>query len=109
MKDIWTTDTSFWYLKDMEHRNLFDVHSSDTVQKEVSPVEKVKNLEDKIASAIEKVKMLKDENSRLKQRLQELEDIVNRKDEEISHLSTDKDSIRGQVEELLGELESLEI
>jgi chromosome segregation ATPase len=93
----------------MEHRNLFDVHSSENSQKEVISVDKIKNLEEKISSAIEKVKSLKNENGQLNDRIKELEGILSQRDAEISSLSSEKDSIRGHVEELLGELESLEI
>ncbi|UCG77338.1 MAG: cell division protein ZapB [Nitrospirota bacterium] len=72
-------------------------------------MEKIKNLEEKITSAIEKVKVLKDENSHLSEKLKELEKIIAMKDEEINGLSSEKHSIKNQVEELLEELESLEI
>ena len=70
---------------------------------------KLQALEDKISSAIERVKSLKEENHMLTQRLREADVIISQKDEEISRLASERDSIKNQVEELLGELESLEI
>ena len=70
---------------------------------------KLQALEDKISSAIEKVKSLKEENNMLSQRLKEADVIIRQKDEEISRLASERDSNKNQMEELLGELESLEI
>ena len=72
-------------------------------------MDKIRSLEEKITGAIEKVKALKEENGLLSRRLRELEGVIRQRDEEIARLTAERDSIRAQVEELLGELETLEI
>jgi chromosome segregation ATPase len=77
--------------------------------KEDKPLERLKNLDDKIADAISKVKALKEEKTALERRIKELEALLNEKNGEIERLSSEKTSIKGQISELLSELESLEI
>lgn len=77
--------------------------------KEVAPVDRLKNLEEKIATAVERVKALKEEKISLERKIRDLESLLNEKNNEIESLKNDKISIRSQVEELLEELETLEI
>ncbi len=77
--------------------------------KEVEKLETLRSLDDKIASAIEKVRMLKEEKQALERRVKELEELLNQKNLEIEQLRAEKGSVKGQLEELLSELESLEI
>ncbi len=72
-------------------------------------METLRSLDDKIASAIEKVRMLKEEKQALERRVKELEELLNQKNLEIEQLRAEKGSVKGQLEELLSELESLEI
>lgn len=78
-------------------------------EKEVTPLERLKNLEDKIAGAIEKVKTLKEEKAALELRIKELEAKLSDKDHEIEKLETEKTAIKSQVEGLLNELDTLEV
>lgn len=86
---------------------------SETVEpktdKEDKPLERLKNLDVKIADAINKVKALKEEKTALERRIKELEALLDEKNGEIERLSSEKTSIKGQISELLSELESLEI
>ncbi len=77
--------------------------------KEVGRLETLKGLDEKISSAIEKVRVLKEEQASLQRRVQELETLLNEKDMEIERLRGEKTSVKGQLEELLSELESIEI
>ncbi|GBE01633.1 hypothetical protein BMS3Bbin06_00322 [bacterium BMS3Bbin06] len=77
--------------------------------KEVGRLETLKGLDEKISSAIEKVRVLKEEQASLQRRVQELETLLNEKDMEIERLRGEKTSVKGQLEELLTELESIEI
>ncbi len=77
--------------------------------KEVEKLETLRSLDDKIASAIEKVRMLKEEKQALERRVKELEELLNQKNLEIEQLRAEKGSVKGQLEELLSELESIEI
>ncbi|MGE5893058.1 MAG: cell division protein ZapB [bacterium] len=72
-------------------------------------MERLRNLEAKISSAIEKAKSLKEENRQLTERINSYEKTLRQKNDELSRLTAEKDSIKHQVEELLSELESLEI
>jgi len=80
-----------------------------TDKKEVTPLERLKNLEEKIANAIEKVKTLKEEKTVLERRIRELEAKVGVKDQEIERLQLEKTAIKSQVEGLLNELDTLEV
>lgn len=80
-----------------------------TDKKEVTPLERLKNLEDKIANAIEKVKTLKEDKAVLERRIKELESKLDDKDYEIEKLQSEKAAIKSQVEGLLNELDTLEV
>lgn len=91
----------------MSDKDLFGAESNGKSVKEGSPVERLKNLENKITAAIEKVKTLKEEKGDLLEKLKGYEGMIQEKNREIERLSAERDSIRSQVEELLSELESL--
>jgi predicted nucleic acid-binding Zn-ribbon protein len=75
--------------------------------KEDKPLEKLKSLEDKISTAIERVKTLKEDKSLLERRIKELEKLLDEKNQELEQLRTDKGAIKGQLEALLNEIETL--
>jgi chromosome segregation ATPase len=83
--------------------------SSTNSKKEDSSVERLKNLEEKITSAVEKVRALKEEKIALEKKITELENLLNEKNQEIEFLHSEKSGIKKQVEDLLGELETLEL
>ncbi len=72
-------------------------------------METLRNLDEKIVSAIEKVRVLREEKVSLENRVRELEALLNEKNMEIESLRTEKTSVKGQIEELLSELESIEL
>lgn len=78
-------------------------------KKEVTPLDRLKNLEDKITGAIEKVKTLKEEKAALELGIKELKTKISDKDHEIEKLQTEKTAIKSQVEVLLNELDTLEV
>lgn len=78
-------------------------------KKEVLPLDRLKNLEEKISTAVERVKSLKEEKISLEKRIRELENLLNEKNQEIESLRSEKTTIKNQVEELLSELETLEL
>jgi|Deesub1362A_J573_1020465.scaffolds.fasta_scaffold00004_67 septal ring factor EnvC (AmiA/AmiB activator) len=92
---------------------LFDDISSEKTltskQKEVTSLERLRDLDKKIADAVGKVKALKEEKAALEERVRELERALNEKDEEIRRLTSEKTVIREQIEDLLNELETIEI
>lgn len=94
-------------------KNLFDFEGRDwealIPEKEEGELERLRNLDEKIAEAISRVKALKEEKLALERRVRELEMIVNEKNEEIERLKSEKLTVRGQIEDLLREIESLEI
>lgn len=69
---------------------------------------KLKDLDKKIALAVEKVKTLKEDKSALERRVHELESMLNEKNAELDELNSDRTSIRGQINDLLSELEAIE-
>jgi chromosome segregation ATPase len=84
--------------------------------KEAQPLEKLRDLEEKIAGAIVKVKALKEENAALGKknmalqgRISELERMLMEKEEALLGLSSEKTTIKDQLSELLSELEAIEI
>jgi chromosome segregation ATPase len=77
-------------------------------EKEGGSLDRLKELDTKIANAINKVKTLKDENSALKQQVEELQGRLIEKDEEIRGLSEDNLSIKDQINDLLNELDTIE-
>ncbi len=72
-------------------------------------MEVVKTLEEKIAQVIEKVKELKEEKNMLQQKVAQLEDIIRSKEREIELLNSEKALVKGQIEELLRILDSVEL
>lgn len=71
-------------------------------------MERLKNLEEKIAVAVERVKALKEEKTLLERKLGEYEDLLNEKNQEIEAMKTEKSSIGTQLEELLTELDTFQ-
>lgn len=92
--------------------NLFDFdRDSSTLfyEKEGRKLERLRSLDEKIADAINRVRTLKEEKQALERRVRELEMLLNEKNEEIEKLKSEKVSVKGQIEDLLKEIESLEI
>lgn len=79
------------------------------INREVQPLDRLKNLEEKITAAVEKVKALKEDKSILERKIKDLETLLNERDHEIESLRKEKNSIGSQLEELLSELETLEV
>ena len=71
-------------------------------------MDQLKDLDGKIVEAIVKVKTLKEEKAALEVRVKELEKLLAEKDSAIDDLSSEKVDIRGQLTDLLDELESIE-
>jgi uncharacterized coiled-coil DUF342 family protein len=88
---------------DNQHEN----HSED-FEKEVTPLDKLRSLEDKIATAIERVKTLKEEKAITDRKIQELEEMLDEKNQELQQLRAEKNLVKTQLETLLGEIESIE-
>jgi len=78
-------------------------------KKEAIPLERLKNLEEKITAVVERVKALKEEKNSLERKIRELEGLLNEKNQTIESLTAEKTSIKIQVEELLTELETIEL
>ena len=72
-------------------------------------MDRLKNLEEKIAAVVDRVKALKEEKISLERKIRELETVLDEKNQEIASLRNEKTTIKSQVEELLEELETLEI
>jgi len=72
-------------------------------------LERLKELDEKIAGAINKVKVLKDEKQALEQKIKGLEALLNEKGQEVERLASEKAAIKVQIEELLRELEIFEL
>jgi chromosome segregation ATPase len=90
---------------------LFDDQHMDQpedLKKEVTRLEKLKSLEDKIATAIERVKTLKDEKAEGERKIRELERMLDEKSEEVEQLRSDRNVVKGQLEALLNEIEAIE-
>ncbi len=90
---------------------LFDDGRNDsfTIQREVLPLDRLRNLEEKIAAAVERVKALKEEKTLLDRKIRDLEALLNDRNQEIEAMKSEKNSIGSQLEELLHELDSIEI
>ncbi len=71
-------------------------------------MERLRNLEEKIAVAVERVKALKEEKTLLEKKIREYEQILNQKNMEIESMKSEKSSIGTQLEELLAELDTLQ-
>lgn len=106
--------------KMMPGKTLFDYDSPDKGnpertedihdrKKETIPLERLKNLEEKIAVVVERVKALKEEKNSLGRKIVELEIALNEKNQIIESLTAEKTSIKTQVEDLLTELETIEL
>jgi chromosome segregation ATPase len=105
----------------MPGKTLFDDDSSDKGnperpedifhdrKKETIPLERLKNLEEKIAAVVIRVKALREEKNSLERKIRELEGLLNEKDQTIESLTAEKTSIKTQVEDLLTELETIEL
>jgi len=93
-------------------KSLFDDDQIEDVskdgKKEVKPLEKLKNLEDKISTAIERVKTLKEEKILFERKIRELERLLDEKSQEVEQLRSEKNVIKNQLESLLSELDTLE-
>jgi len=93
-------------------KTLFDdsqfMDQSTRLRKEVTPVEKLKILEDIIATTIERVKTLKEEKALMENRIKELEELLNEKSQELENMRSEKTTVKSQIEGLLNELETLE-
>jgi chromosome segregation ATPase len=93
-------------------KTLFDdshfIDQSASLRKEVTPVEKLKILEDKIATTIERVKTLKEEKALMDRRIKELESLLNEKTQELEQLRSEKSTVKSQIEGLLNELETID-
>ncbi|MDP2753095.1 MAG: cell division protein ZapB [Nitrospirota bacterium] len=72
-------------------------------------MEKLKILEEKIAATIERVKTLREEKAVMERKIKELEGLLNEKNQEVEQLRSEKNIIKGQIEGLLSELETLEV
>lgn len=92
--------------------NLFDFDRDGSAlfyEKEGRKLERLRSLDEKIAEAINRVRTLKEEKQALERRVQELEMLLNEKNEEIEKLKSEKVLVKGQIEDLLKEIESVEI
>src|SRR3990172_12466172 len=78
-------------------------NNSSNKTMEVPPLDRLKNLEEKINSAVERVKALKEEKNLLEKKIRDLEALLNEKSLEIEALRSEKSSIGSQLEELLNE------
>jgi septal ring factor EnvC (AmiA/AmiB activator) len=90
-------------------RSLFDDETFANVTKEDKPLNRLKNLDEKIAGAVNKVRALKEEKVLLERRIKELETRLDEKNQELERLSDEKAAIKSQLEELLHELETLDV
>ncbi len=70
---------------------------------------RLKNLDEKIAGAVNKVRALKEEKSTLERKIKELEAQLDEKSQEVERLTSEKNAIKGQLEDLLGELDTLDL
>lgn len=90
-------------------RNLFDDDIFSTAGKEDRPLNRLKNLDEKIAGAVNKVKALKEEKNLLERKIRELEALLDEKNREVERLSSEKSAIKDQIEDLLNELETVDL
>ncbi len=81
---------------------------SPNITREVLPLDRLKNLEEKITGAVERVKALKEEKGLLERKVRDLEGLLDEKTQEIEALRSEKSSIGNQIAELLTELEAIE-
>lgn len=90
-------------------KTLFDDETFTHATKEDKPLNRLKNLDEKIAGAVNKVKALKEEKVLLERKIKELETRLDEKNQEVERLSSEKTAIKSQLEELLNELETLDV
>ncbi len=90
-------------------KTLFDDNKLPDVDKEVRPLNRLKNLDEKIANAVNRVRSLKEEKVLLERRIRELEAQLDEKNHELERVSLEKTAIKNQVEDLLKELETMEL
>ncbi|HWR57794.1 MAG TPA: hypothetical protein VN328_02805 [Thermodesulfovibrionales bacterium] len=90
-------------------KTLFDDDKFEEAGKEGKPLNRLKNLDEKIANAVNRVKNLKDEKVLLERRIKELEAKLDEKNLELQKVSSEKTAIKNQVEDLLKELETIEL
>ncbi len=90
-------------------KTLFDDDTFANATKEDKPLNRLKNLDEKIAGALSKVKALKEEKGLLERRIKELEAQLDEKNQEVERLASEKTAIKSQLEDLLNELETLDI
>ncbi|HMK56545.1 MAG TPA: cell division protein ZapB [Dissulfurispiraceae bacterium] len=69
----------------------------------------MQTVEEKISQVIDKVRSLKEEKSELEKKNRELEEALKARDQEIERLSAEKSSVKGQIEDLLKELDGFEL
>jgi cell division protein ZapB len=81
---------------------------SPNITREVLPLDRLKNLEEKITGAVERVKALKEEKNLLERKVRDLEGLLDERNQEIEALRSEKSSIGTQIAELLNELEAIE-
>jgi chromosome segregation ATPase len=93
-------------------KTLFDddqlMEQPKDIKKEVMPLDKLKNLDEKITAAIERVKTLKEDKAVTDKKIKELERLLDEKSQEVEQFRTEKNIIKSQLEALLTEIESLE-
>lgn len=92
--------------KDIIVNNLFD-DKKLTADKEAKQLDKLKELDNKIAGAVNKVRALKEEKMRLETKVTELEGQLSKKDRELAGITSDNLEIKNQLRELLNELDTL--
>jgi chromosome segregation ATPase len=90
-------------------KTLFDDDTFSNTGKEEIPLNRLKNLDEKIAGAVNKVRALKEEKTVLERRIKELEMQLDEKNQEVERLSSEKNAVKNQIEELLSELETLDV
>ena len=90
-------------------KTLFDDYAASNDMKEDGPLERLRDLDKKIADAINKVKTLKEEKVLLERKIKELEARLDEKNQEVERIASEKTGIKTQIEELLNELEGLDI
>jgi chromosome segregation ATPase len=81
---------------------------SSKIYREVRPLDRLKNLEEKITAAVERVKALKEEKIDLEKKIKKLETLLDEKTREVESMKSEKSSIGIQLEELLNELETID-
>lgn len=85
------------------------LRSQSKNKKEDMPLNRLKNLDESIAAAIGRVKTLKEGNRALTQRIKDLEAQLNEKNMELERVSSEKSAIKGQITDLLTELEAMDL